>query len=344
MKVTTEDCVQSIIEYFEQNNTENNSPLLDIKQWKRLSKSGKGDSIVRVFRNSKTTDLVNVTSSENEIFSVSQQSNTQNVVTNFNNFTTPKKRTIKCKCKNCGSSDITLCISPSDGEDGYEKNPMTLNQKKAKKLVENGDESIWICHGDCEDETSAVVEIDGKKINDSDDFIEYIAEYGNPKIDDVDITKITKKKPDIIKAVKIGDLETVQEYINSGKNLDVYIGDLPENKNKTGMSETNWTFLQYAIEEQQWDVAIALINAGCDVNKHMRHTSSTALMSTVWNKWTSKKIYNVIDALMTHGADLSVKDHYNHDIFDHVWENKKPHMKYIIDNYPEQYKEYLSKK
>jgi hypothetical protein len=348
MKVTTEDCVEAIVNYFRDKNINDNSPLVNSKEWKRISKSGKGDSIIRVFRNLKTTDLINVTSSETKILKVSENVVDSQNVAKFNTFTTPKKITVKCKCYSCGSSNITLMISPSDEyEDGYEINPMKLNQKKAKKLIKNSDKSMWICHGDCEDETSAIVYIDNKKITDSDDYIEYVANFGNPIIDNIDITNIPKKTVDIIKAVKIGDLETVQDYINAGNDLDKYIGDLPENKNKTDIGEVNWTLLQFALEEQQWDVAIALINAGCDVNKPMRHISNTALMSLFWNKHTSKKIYDVIDALMANGVDLTVKGYNGYkgaDIFDLTWESKKKFNRYIIDNYPEQYKEYLSKK
>jgi len=96
MKVTTQDCVNAIIKYFKHPDISNESPLLDAKQWKRLSKSGKGESIVRVFRNTKTTDIINVTSSEQEILSVDKY-NTN--VSNFNTFVATQKRNIKCKCK-----------------------------------------------------------------------------------------------------------------------------------------------------------------------------------------------------------------------------------------------------
>ena len=352
MKIETSDCVEAIINHFLEKGTESSSPLLDSKQWKRISKSGKGDSIIRVFRNSKTTDLINVTSSEHEILNI-DENNTQPTVTNFNTFVTPQKRTMKCKCKNCGSSEVMLCISPSDGEDGYDFDPNKLTQKKAKKLVKNSDESIWICLGECEDETSAVVEIDGKKITDSDDFIEYIADYGNPKLDKIDMNSASvKKKNDIIKAVRIGDLETIEEYINAGNNLDTYIGDLPENKDTSGTGNVLQTLLLYAIDQQQWEVAVNLINGGCDVNKPYKHLISTPLMEILGNKYRSSKMLNVIDALMSHGADLSIKTNgYNDrdldgkDAFDYadMW-GKKQHKQYIIDNYPEQYKEYLKNK
>jgi len=351
MKIETSDCVAAIVDYFIEKDLPNYS-LVRASSWKRVSKSGKGDSIIRVFRNSDTKDLINVTSSEHEILSVSETGAQPNV-SNFKTFVAPQKRTMKCKCKNCGSSEVMLCISPSDGEDGYDFDPNKLTQKKAKKLVKNSDESIWICLGKCEDETSAVVEIDGKKITDSDDFIEYIADYGNPKLDKIDTNSIpVKKKNDIIKAVKIGDLEEVREYIKNGGDLDSYIGDLPENKDTSDRGNVLQTLLLYAIDQQQWEVAVNLINGGCDVNKPYKHIISTPLMEILSNKYKSSKILDVIDALMSHGADLSIKTNGYNDIdldgkdaFDcaDMW-SKKQHKQHIIDNYPKQYQEYLKNK
>ena len=77
----------------------------------------------------------------------------------------------------------------------------------------------------------------------------------------------------------------------------------------------------------------------------MRHINRTSLMDILGNKYRDKKIINVIDALMIHGADLSIVDEDGKDAFYFAdqW-SKKQHKKYIIDNYPDQYQEYLSKK
>lgn len=257
---------------------------------------------------------------------------------NYTNFS--NKRTIKCKCNVCGSSKLLLNFN------GNEKNidPLKLTQKKAKKLVQKSLSSIWLCLGRCEDEADSVtVDIDGKKIKNPNDFIQYIADYGNPKLDDVDVST-TKKETDIITAVKIGDIETIKNYIDGGNNLDSYICDLPCNK-KDDWGEANWTLLIYAIDERQYDAAIELINGGCDVNKPMKHINVTPLMCLLGNKYRSEKIIDVIDALMMHGADLSPVDSDGKDAFGmaDIW-GKKKHKQYIIDNYPEQYKLYLSKR
>ena len=83
MKIQTEDCVQAIVDYFE-----SKGALTDPKAWKRVSKTGSGDSIKRKFENKKTGDVAYVMSTETEILSVSE---TDSIITKFDNFAKPKK-------------------------------------------------------------------------------------------------------------------------------------------------------------------------------------------------------------------------------------------------------------
>lgn len=69
MKITTADCVKAIIKYFYEKDEENLS-LMTSSNWKRRSKSGTGNGIVRTFENVVTGNMVNVQSSETEIFKV----------------------------------------------------------------------------------------------------------------------------------------------------------------------------------------------------------------------------------------------------------------------------------
>lgn len=248
--------------------------------------------------------------------------------------------TMKCKCDQCGSNDVIISVSLDDKV--YDINPKKLTQNKAKTIFKELYDSIWICRGKCEDETTAYMEIDGKKISDPSDVIEYIANNGDQKID-TNVKSLKGNKKNIIKAVKNGDLEEVNEYIVSGADLDVYIENLPETNGIFG--EVNWTLLQYAINKKQWDVAVAFINGGCDVNKPMKHIIRTPLMCILGNKYRDKKIFNIIDALMIHNADLSIVDENGCDAFDFadMW-SKNAHKKYIIDNYPDKYEQYLYKK
>jgi len=71
MKISTTDCVESIIQHFLKLKVNSNSPLLNTTMWKRLSKSGSGDYIKRVFENKSTKIKVYVISSDTEIHSVS---------------------------------------------------------------------------------------------------------------------------------------------------------------------------------------------------------------------------------------------------------------------------------
>jgi len=81
MKVTTEDCINSIVKYLiEKENNFTNS-----KDWKRISKSGKDDNIIRKFQNKVSNREIYVRSSDSEIFEVSDKD--FSMITNFKNFT-----------------------------------------------------------------------------------------------------------------------------------------------------------------------------------------------------------------------------------------------------------------
>ena len=69
MKITTEHCVFAIIKYFYDNEASDRR-LLNHTYWKRLSKSGSGNNIVRVFENKKTGTIVNVTCSDSQILGI----------------------------------------------------------------------------------------------------------------------------------------------------------------------------------------------------------------------------------------------------------------------------------
>ena len=92
MKIQTEDCVQAIVDYFAAKAapyTLQNADLIDIKAWKRVSKTGSGDSIKRTFENKKTGNIVYVFSTDTEILSVNESDD--KIVTKFDNFTKPVK-------------------------------------------------------------------------------------------------------------------------------------------------------------------------------------------------------------------------------------------------------------
>jgi len=71
MKIETADCIEAIIKHFLKMNVNSTSQLLNPIMWKRLSKSGSGDNIKRVFENKMTKTKIYVISSKEEILNVS---------------------------------------------------------------------------------------------------------------------------------------------------------------------------------------------------------------------------------------------------------------------------------
>jgi len=69
MKITTTYCVIAITKHFFDKNTDN-FPLLRPSLWKRTSKSGSGDKIIRTFENKETGNVVKVISSDTTIFNI----------------------------------------------------------------------------------------------------------------------------------------------------------------------------------------------------------------------------------------------------------------------------------
>lgn len=68
-KVQTVDCVVAITKYFFDKETDN-YPLLRTSLWKRLSKTGSGNNIVRTFQNKETGTIMTVHSTETKITKV----------------------------------------------------------------------------------------------------------------------------------------------------------------------------------------------------------------------------------------------------------------------------------
>lgn len=71
MKITTEHCIYAIIKLF-YDSEHPDKRLLKVSNWKRLSKSGTGNNILRVFENKETGTIMNVISSDSQIFKISE--------------------------------------------------------------------------------------------------------------------------------------------------------------------------------------------------------------------------------------------------------------------------------
>lgn len=70
-KIQTVDCVVAITKYFFDKETDN-YPLLRTSLWKRLSKTGSGDKIIRTFQNKETGTIIKVLSTETKIYKITE--------------------------------------------------------------------------------------------------------------------------------------------------------------------------------------------------------------------------------------------------------------------------------
>lgn len=115
MAIQTQDCVFAIIFYFLEKDVEKGSPLLDKTQWKRLSKSGTGDYIKRMFENKKTGKKVEVTSSEIRILNVyedviEKEKSDLKYISKFNKFSDSSKELSSILQQVFSTPDFDRCI------------------------------------------------------------------------------------------------------------------------------------------------------------------------------------------------------------------------------------------
>ena len=88
MKIETSDCISEIVKYL----IEKDHNFTNDKDWKRISKTGTGDNIIRKFQNKVSNTEIYVRSSESEIFEVSKiDPSNKNIITKFDNFKTNDK-------------------------------------------------------------------------------------------------------------------------------------------------------------------------------------------------------------------------------------------------------------
>ena len=85
MKITTEKCIQDIVDYFIKNG-EKDINIIDVKNWKRISKSGTGENILRKFENKKTGNVIDVISNDTEIKDIIEGSSDKKIITKFGLF------------------------------------------------------------------------------------------------------------------------------------------------------------------------------------------------------------------------------------------------------------------
>ena len=127
MKIQTSDCVLAIIKYFEDKEIHDYN-FLNTKMWKRLSKTGSGDNIVRTFQNKSTGDIVYVISSETEILSVSEEKPSTSKIKDFSSFTKPTKPKYTVKQLDDWMMD--------NGEDVLQDGPFKLSNEDMIEFAE----------------------------------------------------------------------------------------------------------------------------------------------------------------------------------------------------------------
>lgn len=77
----------------------------------------------------------------------------------------------KIKCKQCGSTNIVF-------GDIYVNNPLSKKEVKTlKKDLKQGGYLMFECLGDCEDETTAVLEHNGVETIDEEEILEILIQH-----------------------------------------------------------------------------------------------------------------------------------------------------------------------
>jgi len=128
---------------------------------------------------------------------------------------------------------------------------------------------------------------------------------------------------DLISAAVCNDLQEVKKLIRSGTNLD-----LQDNYGSTALILASYNNYIEIVKE--------LIKAGANVDLQDVE-GNTALIWTSYNNYIE-----IVKELIKAGADWNIKDNdNNNDFLDYLEPKDK---KQIIEEFPEEYKNYLMKK
>jgi hypothetical protein len=206
------------------------------------------------------------------------------------------------RCQHCGSSNVKININ------GTIIDPKTPNILKITNELKNIKIScIWECFGKCEDETSATMTVDGKIFNDPKDVLKYLSG--------------SKIKISIKKAIELGDVGTLKEYIDAGNSVDSYIQDTPNYDGNQG----DFTLLGYAVEKSKLNIVEFLVSHKCDVNKKSDRDDRynfTPLTLAMWalcgNARQRVERTKILDILLENGADPYITDNSGDNSFDWI--------------------------
>jgi len=137
-------------------------------------------------------------------------------------------------------------------------------------------------------------------------------------------------------SAKQASLQKVRELITDGANVNCF-----------DRIRYN-TPLINASQQLNYSTIKLLIENGADINLVNKNNKNCIFYIVNQNTYTytkyKNKINNIIDLLISSGINLNNKNKSDVDIFDNIQESNPFILQYIIDNYPEEYKEYLMKK
>lgn len=164
MKITTADCVKAIIKYFYEKDEENLS-LMTSSNWKRRSKSGTGNGIVRTFENVVTGNMVNVQSSETEIFKVVEGSGKIDNIKSFLRKALTEMDFYELPYELLGENNVVNWpqVKLPPFEEGDEPDLEPLDMENFEWISITDDELVIACGGDWQEPLTLTIKlINGK--------------------------------------------------------------------------------------------------------------------------------------------------------------------------------------
>jgi len=131
-------------------------------------------------------------------------------------------------------------------------------------------------------------------------------------------------------------LQQARELIKSGANVNCF------------ESTRGNTPLIKASNQINHSIIKLLLENGADVNLGNKNGKNCLFYVVSQNNYIyykyQNKINNIIDLMMNYGINLNSKNKSGLDIFSNIQESNQKILQYIIDNYPDKYKEYTMKK
>ena len=100
-------------------------------------------------------------------------------------------------------------------------------------------------------------------------------------------------------------------------------------------NENEWSALMVAILYDRKEIAKKLIELGADINTTQSDGKTPLIICCELNR------FDMIQTLIENGADWNIKDDEDMDFLDHISDE---YRKYVIEDYPDKYENYLIRK